>query len=326
MKGIEMPTKLPINTFDYKNVRLLPEECQVESRGEVDTEAPFGPLSFKIPVVPANMSTVIGEDLAIWLATNGYFYVMHRFDVDAVDFTRRMHEAGLFASISIGIKDSDYALIDELAKFAQPEYLTIDVAHGHSIYVNEILKYARNRLKDSFIIVGNVATGFAVKTLESHGADAVKVGIGPGSACLTTPNTGFGTQSWQLSAVEFCAEAAKSALIVADGGISHYGDIAKSVAFGADMVMIGGMFAGHDESPGGILVTDEGVMVKSFFGSASADQKGEQKHVEGKRMTVPYRGPISNTLKTIEENLQSSVSYVGGTKLSDLRNAVYILV
>lgn len=322
-----MPTQLKVNTFDYDNVRLIPQECAVSSRGQINVEATLGENTFRLPVVPANMSTVMGEDLAHWLAENKYFYVMHRFDVDPVRFTKKMHNAGLYSSISLGIKPADFSNIDRLAKLqGYPEYITVDVAHGHSSQVNEVVKYVRRMLPNSFIIAGNVATGEAVISLEDAGADAVKVGIGPGSACLTTPNTGFGTQSWQLSAVHACAEAAKRAQIIADGGITHYGDIAKSVAFGADMVMIGGMFAGHDESPGGVLVDDNGVKVKSFFGSASADQKGEHKHVEGKRMTVPYRGPISQTMRVIEENLQSSVSYVGGTRLTDLHNASYVLV
>jgi GMP reductase len=113
--------------------------------------------------------------------------------------------------------------------------------------------------------------------------------------------------------------------IIADGGIRKYGDIAKSIAFGADMVMIGGMFAGHTESPGSVLEVD-GEFKKAFFGSASEHQKGEQKHVEGKKMLVPFKGSLDTTLQIIKENLQSSVSYAGGTKLSDLEQVEYVLL
>lgn len=147
------------------------------------------------------------------------------------------------------------------------------------------------------------------------------------SACLTAPNTGFGTMNWQLSAVSMIAEAFKNSpiQIIADGGIRKYGDFAKSIAFGADMIMVGGLLSGFDENPGEILEVD-GEYKKAFFGSASEHQKGEQKHVEGKKMLVPYRGSMETELQIIKENLQSSVSYCGGKKLSDLTNAQYVLL
>lgn len=149
------------------------------------------------------------------------------------------------------------------------------------------------------------------------------------SACLTAPNTGFGSQKHQLSTVAHIAETLQKThphvQIIADGGIRHYGDIAKSIAFGAHFVMIGGMLAGHDENPGDILDID-GEKKKAFFGSASEHQKGEKKHVEGKLMYMPYKGSLEDTLQTIKENLQSSISYGGGTKLDDLRNVSYVRV
>ena len=147
------------------------------------------------------------------------------------------------------------------------------------------------------------------------------------SACLTAPNTGFGTQSWQLSAVAIVAEALKhmDVKIIADGGIRKYGDIAKSIAFGADMVMIGGMMAGHYESPSELVEID-GQFMKAFFGSASEHQKGEHKHVEGQKLFVPYKGSLETTLQIIKENLQSSVSYAGGKELLALRDVTYAIV
>lgn len=146
------------------------------------------------------------------------------------------------------------------------------------------------------------------------------------SMCLTGPNTGFGTRGYQLSAVEEIADALQSADLIADGGIRHYGDIAKAIALGADMVMIGSMFSGHDENPGTIVENDQGEKFKEYFGSASEHQKGEKKYVEGKKELMPYKGAISETLRTIEENLQSSVSYAGGRELCDLRNVDYVLL
>ena len=126
--------KTKMETFDYEDVQLIPNKCILKSRKEADTRIKFGPRTFKLPVVPANMASVIDEDLALWLAQNGYFYVMHRFEPQTrAAFVQRMHQQGQYASISIGIKDREYQLVDQLKEMHEvPEYITIDVAHGHS--------------------------------------------------------------------------------------------------------------------------------------------------------------------------------------------------
>lgn len=322
-----MARKSTSPSFDYDDVILVPQECVVTSRSQVDTSVQFGPLRFKTPVVPANMSTIIDEDLAVWLAKNEHFYVMHRFDVDPVEFTRTMHDKGLYSSISLGVQAVDHETIKSWpTDVRHPEYITIDIAHGHAETVVAMIETIKSKFPAVFVIAGNVATPDAVRMLEDVGADCVKVGVGPGSACLTAPNTGFGTRGWQLSAVEQCSNATQNILVIADGGIRKYGDIAKSVAFGADMVMIGGMLGGHDENPGSVITDEDGNKVKEFFGSASENQKGNSTHVEGKRLLVPYKGPISETYRTVEENLQSAVSYAGGRKLDDLVNTEYKIV
>lgn len=314
-------------SFNYEHVRLLPKKCIIESRSEADTSVTLGNKTFKSPALPANMSTIIDENLAEWLAKNNYFYVMHRFDINPIDFVKDFNNKGLFTSISLGIKDVDYTHVENLKKEnLSPDYITIDVAHGHSEYVIKMVKYVKENLPETYIIAGNVGTVEGALELEEAGASAIKTGIGPGKVCTTSPNTGFGTRDHQLSSIYEVAEALKKADLIADGGIREYGDIAKSIAFGADMVMIGGMFAGHDENPGDLIEDENGEKFKIFFGSASEHQKGESKHVEGKKMLVPYKGSISSTLQTITENLQSSVSYAGGKELKDLRNVDYVLV
>lgn len=314
-----------MKTFDYQDVQLIPNKCILKSRKEADPQIKFGPLTFKIPVVPANMASVIDENLAAWLADNGYFYVMHRFNPEArFDFVRKMHESHRFASISIGIKDQEYQLIDQLkAAGLEPEYITVDVAHGHSIYAMKMVEYLKKQLPNSFVIVGNIATPQAVIDLENAGADATKVGIGPGKACITKLKTGFGTAGWQLSAIQQCSAVARKP-IVADGGVRHNGDIAKSIRFGASMVMIGSLFAGHLESPGEIVTVD-GQKYKKYWGSASAIQKQDVHNVEGKQLLVPYRGKIADTLQEMEEDLQSAISYAGGKDLSALRGVEYVI-
>ncbi|MBJ7688480.1 GMP reductase [Weissella confusa] len=312
--------------FDYEDIQLIPNKCIIESRSEADTSVELGGRRFKIPVVPANMATVINDDLAMKLAKEGYFYVMHRFAPETrLDFVRRFQAAGAFASISVGIKQEEYDFIDQLqAEGLTPEYITIDIAHGHSDAVIKMIQYIKLNLPAAFVIAGNVATPEAVRDLENAGADATKLGVGPGKACITKLKTGFGTGGWQLAALRLCAKAAKKP-IIADGGIRYNGDIAKSIRFGATMVMVGSLFAGHAETPGEIIEMD-GAKYKTYFGSASQFQKGEYKNVEGKKLLVPYRGYIDDTLNEMEQDLQSAISYAGGRELMDLRYVDYVIV
>jgi GMP reductase len=314
------------NVFDYEDVQLIPAKSVVNSRTECDTTITFGERTFKLPVVPANMQTIIDEKLSIYLAENGYFYVMHRFQPEKrMSFVKDMKERELFASISVGVKEEEYRFIQQLAEEKlSPEYITIDIAHGHSDAVIQMIQHIKKHLPHSFVIAGNVGTPEAVRDLERAGADATKVGIGPGKVCITKIKTGFGTGGWQLAALRWCAKAA-SKPVIADGGIRTHGDIAKSIRFGASMIMIGSLFAGHEESPGESVEKD-GILYKEYFGSASEFQKGEKKNVEGKKMLVKHKGSIKNTLIEMEQDLQSSISYAGGNKLEAIRNVDYVIV
>ncbi|UXR70885.1 MULTISPECIES: GMP reductase [unclassified Staphylococcus] len=312
--------------FDYEDIQLIPNKSIVKSRSEIDTSIQFGPRRFKLPVVPANMQTVMNEQLAEWFAENEYFYIMHRFDEAArIPFIKRMHEKGLFASISVGVKDPEFDFVEKIkSEDLKPEYITIDIAHGHSDQVIDMIKHIKKHLPETFVIAGNVGTPEGVRELENAGADATKVGIGPGRVCITKIKTGFGTGGWQLAAINHCSKAARKP-IIADGGIRTHGDIAKSVRFGASMVMIGSLFAAHEESPGETVEMD-GKKYKEYFGSASEYQKGERKNVEGKKMFVAHKGSLKDTLKEMQEDLQSSISYAGGKDVDSLRKVDYVIV
>ncbi|UXV28370.1 GMP reductase [Mammaliicoccus sciuri] len=312
--------------FDYEDVQLIPNKCIVESRSECDTTIKFGPKTFKLPVVPANMQTVMNEELAEWFASNDYFYIMHRFDEEGrIPFIKKMQSQNLFASISVGVKDNEYTFIEQLSNEGLvPEYITIDIAHGHSEQVIRMIKHIKQHIPESFVIAGNVGTPEGVRELENAGADATKVGIGPGRVCITKIKTGFGTGGWQLAAINACSKAARKPMI-ADGGIRTNGDIAKSIRFGASMVMVGSLFAAHEESPGE-TVELEGKLYKEYFGSASEFQKGERKNVEGKKMFVEHKGSLKDTLIEIEQDLQSSISYAGGKDLHSITKVDYVIV
>ena len=311
--------------FDYDNILLLPRKCRVASRSECDTAVLFGGRRFTLPVVPSNMKTVIDEPISQMLAQSGHFYVMHRFDLDAVAYAQRMRDKGLFVSLSSGVKPADHALIDRLASDGVgADYITIDIAHGHADSVRKTIAHIKQALPQTFIIAGNMATPEAVIDLENWGADATKVGLGPGKVYITKLKTGFGTGGRQLSALKWCARVA-SKTIIADGGIRHHGDIAKSMRFGAAMVMVGSLFAGHEESPG-LTVEVDGKRYKEYYGSASDFNKGEYKHVEGKRILELIKGRLSDTLREMREDLQSSISDAGGQVLADLKKVNYVVL
>src|SRR5690554_1890273 len=315
-----------MKVFDYEDIQLIPSKSIVKSRSECDTSIIFGPRKFKLPVVPANMATIIDETLAIWLAENDYFYIMHRFEESSrIVFIQKMQQRKLYTSISVGVKPQEYDFVEELSRLnLVPDYITIDIAHGHSQLVIDMIIHIKKHLPTSFLIAGNVATPEAVRELENAGADATKVGVGPGKVCITKVKTGFGTGGWQLAALSRCAKVARKPLI-ADGGIRTHGDIAKSIRFGATMVMMGFLFAGHEESPGKAITID-GQIMKEYYGSASEYQKGAKTNVEGKKILIPYKGHLSDTLKEMKEDLQSSISYAGGKDIEAITKVDYVIV
>lgn len=171
--------------FDFDDINLVPRYSIVDSRSECDTSIKFGKYTFKNPVMPANMESVINEELAIKLSQEGYFYVMHRFNFDSKSFIKKMKELNLVSSISIGVNEDSYNLLTELKnENIIPDYVTIDIAHGHSKKMKRMIKFIKENFGDDiFIIAGNVSSIEATVDLDKWGTDAIKVGVGPG--CFT---------------------------------------------------------------------------------------------------------------------------------------------
>ena len=274
------------------------------------------------------MECIINQDIAIMLAQRGFFYIMHRFNIDVVAFANAMKTNNLPISISIGVNDDAYQIMQTLQEQNLiPDYVTVDIAHGHSMKMQKMLKYLNSMPTVPFIIAGNVSTAQGVKDLESWGANAIKVGIGPGAACTTYTATGFGSRGAQASIIKLCADSKTNinTMIIADGGIKEPGDIAKSIALGADLVMVGGMFSGLKDSPGNIVKGADGLLYKEFWGSASAFQSGKQNRIEGTKKLVQLKqNTFLEELQHINECLQSAISYAGGTTIYNLKGADFI--
>lgn len=309
--------------LEYSQVWLVPKMCIVNSRSECDTTISFAGRRWRVPIMPANMKCTIDFTLARWLASHDYFYILHRFyQYDEIGQWVKENQ-DIFISLSLGVKEGDHNLVASLKeKNLRVDAFTIDIAHGHSESVKRIIEHIRSYFPECFIIAGNIASGEALADLSQWGADAVKVGIGGGSACSTKFKTGFTYPMY--SCVRECAkykqEKGLSTILIADGGIKHNGDIAKAIHAGADLVMAGGIFSSCVNSPGETISVD-GEVKKIYFGSASEHNKGTNHHVEGFLRHIECNNmTYEQKLKEIAEDLQSAISYSGGTTLMEIRN------
>jgi GMP reductase len=303
--------------LNYHNVFIPPQKTIVNSRKECDTTIKFGPKIFDMPVYASNMKSVINEDTCIYFAKNNYFYSMHRFGIDVVEFAKKMLSQNIFISISIGINEDSYEVLKKLLELKiYPEYITIDVANAWSIKTEKIIKYVKDNFQEkTFLIVGNISSKNATIELDKWGADSIKVGQSGGLVCITKNKTGFHRP--MVSTTLECVSATNKP-IIADGGIREHGDIPKALCCGATMVMAGSLFCAYDESSGEIIEID-GKEYKEYYGSASQYNKKQYKNVEGKKILIPYRGSIDKLLIELKEDLQSSISYAGGKDLSVFR-------
>lgn len=312
----------------YEDICLIPNYTDCYSRSDCNTKVNLCGEKFNLPIVPANMKSVIDMNLAKWMSQNDYFYIMHRFDNHLADDVGLANsEDWKTISFSVGVKMPDKMHIMNIgkAKNIRVDFLTIDIAHGHCARMKMMIEHIKKWLPNTKIIAGNVATPSAVRDLASWGADVVKVGIGQGSPCTTKDKTGFTMP--MFSCVQSCSnvylggfeeELSDKIPIIADGGIKCNGDIAKSLVAGATMIMAGGMFAACKDSPAASSTIND-VPHKAYFGSASAENKGHNNNIEGKLTNICSNGmTYEEKLFEIKQDLQSSISYAGGDQANNL--------
>jgi GMP reductase len=339
--------------LDFKDVLIRPKRSTLGSRKEVSLNREFRYRNSDwrystIPIMASNMDGVGTFTMADKLTELNLFTCLVKTynTKELIDYFKDAHYKKLNSvAMSIGITDSDLEKWREVRKNTEVRYVCIDVANGYSERFSEFVKKFRDEYPRTTIIAGNVVTGEMTEELILNGADIVKVGIGPGSVCTTRLQTGVGYP--QLSAVIECADAAHGlgGHIIADGGCTNPGDIAKAFAGGADFVMLGGMLAGHDEGEGNIItkqyatnelssksrlvgsqsfVTEEKKFVQFYGMSSTAANKKhfgglrEYRSSEGREVLVPYRGAVANTIQDILGGVRSTCTYAGANKLKQL--------
>ena len=341
--------------LDYNNVLIRPKRSTLVSRSQVDLNRTFK-FSQKhtsaksitlvnrsdwtgVPIIAANMDTTGTFEMYDVLSRHNIITAMNKFynvdDYRAANNRKIYTDDGesVFSNplnpdlfmVSTGISDNDYLKLVSILESIECNWICIDIANGYIKALVDFCQKVRERFPSKRIVAGNVATREMVEELILNGGvDVVKIGIGPGSACTTRLKTGVGVP--QLSAVMECADAAHGVggKIIADGGITCPGDVSKAFGGGADFVMIGGQFAGHDESAGEIVERD-GKKYKSFHGMSS--KKAMEAHYgkmnkyrasEGRELLIPYKGSLDDTVQDYLGGVRSTCTYIGAQKIKDM--------
>ena len=314
--------------LDFSDVLLLPKRSQYSSRSEVSLERIFkfkySPYTWTgVPIIVSNMDTTGTISMALELQKHKVLTCLHKYYS-----SDELLNSGLdkeYYAVSTGINDIDLLNLDEIVRTVGPKFICVDVANGYMSKFIEKCKEIREKYPDKIIIAGNVCTSQGVLDLVMNGkVDIVKTGIGSGSCCTTRKQTGIGMP--QLSAVIECADTAHGldAHIISDGGLQVVGDFSKAYGAGADFVMSGSMFAGHNES-GGDLIEEGGKKYKVFYGMSSSNAMNKYsggvakyRSSEGKAVKIEHRGPVEETILNIQGGIRSCMTYLGAKKIKDI--------
>ena len=317
--------------LDYSDVLFRPKRSTLKSRKDVDLNRKYtfkhSRSSWKgIPIIASNMDGVGEIDVAKKLSSHKLMTALTKqHDINQIGTIYKKNIFFDSIALSCGTsKDSYNRLNSILKKYPKFKFICIDVANGYSENFSNFVSEVRKKYPNKTIIAGNVVTADMTQELVLSGADIVKVGIGPGSVCTTRIQTGVGYP--QLSAVMECADAAHGlgAHIIADGGCTCPGDVAKGFGAGADFVMLGGMLAGHKEG-GGDIIEENGTKFIEFYGSSS--EEANEKHYgglanyrssEGKKVKIQMKNSLDSTIRDILGGVRSSCTYVGASSLKQL--------
>ena len=317
--------------LDYSDVLFRPKRSTLKSRKDVDLNRKYtfkhSRLSWKgIPIIASNMDGVGEIDVAKKLSSHKLMTALTKqHDINQIGTIYKKNIFFDSIALSCGTSEDSYNRLNSiLKKYPKFNFICIDVANGYSENFSNFVSEVRKKYPKKTIIAGNVVTADMTQELVLSGADIVKVGIGPGSVCTTRIQTGVGYP--QLSAVMECADAAHGlgAHIIADGGCTCPGDVAKGFGAGADFVMLGGMLAGHKEG-GGDIIEENGTKFIEFYGSSS--EEANEKHYgglanyrssEGKKVKIQMKNSLDSTIRDILGGVRSSCTYVGASSLKQL--------
>ena len=320
--------------LDYNDVLIRPKRTVLSSRSEVNLERTIRfPISDQtwtgVPVIAANMDTIGTYEVYKVLSKYKIITAFHKFyDLEAYKLMSADKEYALdpnYFMVSTGISDKDFSKLKEILNSIDVKFICIDVANGYMEKLVSFCKKVRENYPDKIIVAGNVVTREITEELILQGkVDIVKVGIGPGSACLTRTQTGVGMP--QLSAINECADAAHgvNGFIIGDGGITCPGDVSKGFGAGGDFIMIGGQFAGHDENPGEII-EENGVKYKQFYGMSSETamnihygKMDKYRSSEGRSLKIKYKGPLEKTVENYLGGIRSTCTYINAAEIKNI--------
>ena len=317
----------PRKAYSFDDVMLVPRYSEMNSRAEANLSTSVAGVALRIPIIAANMSSVCEDTMGIAMGELGGLGIIHRMcSVECqVKMVKAVHDAGQQVGFSIGVGPDWRDRMEACRRFAS--IVCLDVAHGHHRRVAGLLAEYFQTYQDYPIIVGQIATAKAAGMFiegipeEYHRSVAFKASIGGGSLCTTRIMTGFGVPT--LQAIWDINEAHGHAIsIIGDGGIKNSGDIVKSLAAGADAVMLGNLLAGTDEAPGNIIKSKD-LLYKVYRGSASFGDKAlrgeETRNVEGEEALVPYKGSVERVVAGLLDGVRSGFSYGGASSIHELQ-------
>ena len=327
--------------LDFSSVLIRPKRSTLVSRSQIDLmrtiKMKCGTSWTGVPIIAANMDTTGTFEVYETLAKHGCITALHKFYTEK-DFTEYKNTEGktldpnLFM-VSTGITNDDYDRLESILEVIDCKWICVDIANGYIPRLTEFCRNLRDLYPDKIIVAGNVATREMVEELIINGkVDVVKIGIGPGSACTTRLKTGVGVP--QLSAIMDCADAAHGCggRIVADGGITCPGDMSKAFGGGADFVMMGGQFAGHDQNPGEVI-EENGKKMKLFYGMSSKQamvkhygKMNNYRSSEGRELRIPYKGDLNDTVQDYLGGVRSTCTYIGAREIKDMSKCTTFLL